>query len=172
MTYVNVLQAALFAGLQGQLLSSIPNDKATPLLKVLHLFGYGGLVLNIGASLSAMYLLDVLGEVPEQFWRLSQQPELLNKEHSDFDLLKSYGGSSKMSNIYTHCHISLIVGASSLLLEIALLAWLNSDSVAIFVLIIVSLFWVCLLYPGQIVFAFFTGFFEEMMKGRRQRLQD
>lgn len=66
------MQAALFAGLQGQLLSSIPNDKATPLLKAFHLVGYGGLVavLNIGASLSAMSFFDLLGEVPEQFWRL------------------------------------------------------------------------------------------------------
>jgi Flp pilus assembly protein TadB len=137
------------------------------LLKALHLFGYGGLVLSIGASLSAMFLLDLLAEVPEQSWRLSQQPELeLDKEHSDFDLLKSYGGSSGMSNVYTHCHISLIAGAYCLLLHIALLVWLNSDSVVIFVLVIVCLFWVCLLYPGHIVFAFFRGFFRGIMNGR------
>ena len=73
-----------------------------------------------------------------------------------------------MNSVYMHCRISMIVGAYSLLLQIALLAWINSDSVAIFVLIILCLFWVCLLYPGYIVFAFFRGFFRGIVKGNRE----
>lgn len=153
-------QAGLFAGVQAQLISSIPTDETTPLINALTFFSYGGLVLSIGASLSAMSLIDVLGHIPEEFSRLAQQhpiAELKGRPDSDFELLESHGGSPSMKKNYDHCHISLIFGAYSLLLQIALLAWLRSGSVVVFAFVTICLFWVCLLYPGQLVFAFFQG---------------
>jgi len=156
----NAVVAALFAGVQGQLISSIPSDQTTPLSKALNFFSYGGLVLSVGASLSAMSLIDSLGHIPEQYWRLGpkgQQVAELQANHSDFELLECHGGSSSMKKTYTHCQISLIFGAYSLLLQIALLAWVKLGSDVVFAFTVVCLFWVCLLYPGEIIFAFFQG---------------
>jgi len=159
----NAVVAALFAGVQGQLISSVPPDETTPLLKALSFFSYGGLVLSVGASLSAMSLIDSLGHIPEEFCRLDpkQRPLIAElKDRSDFELLKSHGGSSSMSKNHMHCHISLILGTYSLLLQTALLAWIKSGSNVVFAFVSVCLFWVCLLYPGQIILAFFRGIVE------------
>ncbi|KAF8237522.1 hypothetical protein L208DRAFT_1375582 [Tricholoma matsutake] len=131
------LQAALFAGLQGQLRSSIPSDHTTPsMLKALNIFSYGGIVLNVGASLSAMFLIDLLGHLPEQYWRLGQQRHgqpvaELQGNQSDFELLEHHGSSSRVRKTYAHCQISLI------------LAWvkLGSDVVFAFTVIIFDVFW-------------------------------
>jgi hypothetical protein len=132
------------------------------MLKALNFFSYGGLVLSVGASLSAMSIIDSLGHVPEQYWRLGQQRHgqlvaELQSNQSDFELLEQHGGSSSVRKTYTHCQISLILGAYSLLLQIALLAWVKLGSEVVFAFTVVCLFWVCLLYPGQIIFVFFRG---------------
>jgi hypothetical protein len=143
-------------------------DKTTPLLKALSFFSYGGLVFSVGASLSAMSLIDLLGHVPEEFSRLRPQPPPITElQNSDFELLESHGGSPSVKKNYKHCHISLILGAYSLLLQIALIAWLKSGSKVVFAFVAICLLWVCLLYPGQLIFAFFRG----MVTGyRRSRL--
>ena len=120
-------------------------------------------MLSVGASLSAMSLIDSLGHVPEEFCRLGPQRPLIIadlKDHSDFELLKSHGGSSSMSKNHMHCHISLILGTYSLLLQIALLAWIKSGSNVVFAFVSLCLFWVCLLYPGQLILAFLRGIVE------------
>jgi hypothetical protein len=157
-------QAALFAGVQAQLIASIPaNQPPTSLLKALSFFSYGGLVLNIGAALSSMSLIDSLGHIPEEFWRSgakprpTAEPENDVDKPSDFDLLKSHGGSSSIGQNYMHCQILLIFGAYCLLLQIALLAWSKSTSSIVSAFITVCLFWVCLVYPGQIIFSILRG---------------
>lgn len=132
------------------------------MLKALNIFSYGGIVLNVGASLSAMFLIDLLGHLPEQYWRLGQQRHgqpvaELQGNQSDFELLEHHGSSSRVRKTYAHCQISLILGVSSLLLQIALLAWVKLGSDVVFAFTVVCLFWVCLLYPGQIIFDVFWG---------------
>ena len=154
------LQAALFAGIQAQLLSGIPTDQVTPLIRALTFFSYAGLAFSIGASMSAMYLLDFLGEVPEQYWRSDIKVEPLLRKQSDFQLLKSHGGDRKIPGTYFHCHIWLMLGALSLLLQIALLAWLKSDSRVVFVFVMICLIWVFLCYPGIVIIALFRALFK------------
>lgn len=114
-----------------------------------------------------MGLLDYLGEVPEQFWRKSLKnsvppvittPVALDSKETDFQLLKSHGGNPKMHTSYIHCHISLIFGAYCLVLQMALLAWLKSESTAVLaVFIIICSLSIVTTYPGQMVIEFFSG---------------
>ena len=60
----------------------------------------------------------------------------------------SHGGDPNMNQIQVHCHLWLILGASSLLLQIALLAWLKSQSTVVFVFVTICLIWVFLPFPG------------------------
>ena len=160
-----LLQAALFVGIQTQLISSIPNAGTTsrgtiPLVNALSLFSYAGFLFNVCASLSAMRLLDYLGEIPEQFWRQSPKnsssgtrpPPEPNKRYMDFRLLQSYGGNSSMSLTYWQCHASLLLGTYCMFLQIALVAWIKLESVVVFAAVVVCLFFVSLAYPGQIIF--------------------
>lgn len=165
------IKAALFVGVQAQLLSSIPAEN-TPLINTLTFFSYAGLVLNIGASLSAMNLVGYLGEVPEQYWRKSlKTPSFIAPSEPDpsqdgFQLLASYGGYSKMRAAYNHSFRSLICGTCCLIVQITLLAWLKLESVVVFaLLIIICSLSVMTTYPGQFVVAFVSGLYEGLFGG-------
>ncbi|KAF8810986.1 hypothetical protein BYT27DRAFT_7134435 [Phlegmacium glaucopus] len=158
--------AALFAGVQASLLSVMPDD-TTKLTHTLILFAYAGLAFNIGASLSAMSLLDLLGAVPEQFWRMASPgqtstPEEPDQGKSDFGFLISCGGYRGMGYVYAHCHISLVFGAFCLILQLALFAHHKSESTAVFVLFIIVCLWsIILTYPGLMIYNLFSCWFED-----------
>ncbi|KAJ7668010.1 hypothetical protein B0H17DRAFT_1210164 [Mycena rosella] len=56
----------LFAGIQAQLLSGIPPEPlptpSPPVIPTLLLVSYGGLSVNVGAALSAMVFINIVGE--------------------------------------------------------------------------------------------------------------
>ncbi|KAJ6614608.1 hypothetical protein B0H10DRAFT_2044737 [Mycena sp. CBHHK59/15] len=79
--YITTVQATavvttLFAGIQAQLLSGIPSEPSPtasqPIVHALLLASYGDLAVNVGAALSSMIFLDIVGEAPQAF-RLLQQ---------------------------------------------------------------------------------------------------
>ncbi|KDR74428.1 hypothetical protein GALMADRAFT_584421 [Galerina marginata CBS 339.88] len=164
----NAVVAALFAGIQAQLLSGIPDNTDTPLVNALILFSYAGLLLSIGASLSAMGLLDFLGEIPERSRQSEPQSNIAiptSTTSHTLEPLISYGADPKMRTSYDHCQATLIIGAFCLVVQIALLAWLKSQSVAVFVVIIVVCFLsVVTTHPGQTVLAVLSGIAESCFK--------
>ncbi|KAJ6557943.1 hypothetical protein B0H19DRAFT_1261520 [Mycena capillaripes] len=161
----------LFAGIQAQLLSSMPfapsPTASKAVIKALLLTGYGGLVVNVGAALSGMIFLDIAGEAPEAFRRSKsrittmRQVSITNgdKPIGGLEQLLLYGSPRTLQFAWYHCVVSTLFGAFSILIQISLLAWINISSHSeIFVFVVLALIWAALPLPVFLIYNFCVGF--------------
>ncbi|KAJ7185791.1 hypothetical protein C8R46DRAFT_386376 [Mycena filopes] len=175
---------ALFAGIQAQLLSGTPSEpssSASPgVIRALQLVSYGGLVVNVGAALSGMLFLDIVGEAPERFRRRKEKLKLQASSASEFpdadnaftagiELLLAYGSPRSLQFAWYHCIASTVFGTLSVLLQISLLAWINvsSQESGVFVAVVLALIWAALPLPGFIIYNFFVGCWAGVRDGLR-----
>ncbi|KAJ7778083.1 hypothetical protein B0H16DRAFT_1502159 [Mycena metata] len=127
----------LFAGIQAQLLSGTPSEPSPTasqaVIRALQLVSYGGLAVNVGAALSAMLFLDIVGEAPERFRRWSKNPpsspsrsaprrtasELADDKFlAGLELLIVYGSPRSIQFAWYHCVASTLFGTLSILIQI------------------------------------------------------
>ncbi|KAJ7163684.1 hypothetical protein C8R46DRAFT_318713 [Mycena filopes] len=168
-------QTSLFAGIQAQLLSGTPSEPSSSasqgIIRALQLVSYGGLAVNVGAALSALLFLDIVGEAPERFrrWKRKAQssPQAAraasladaNRTSAGLELLLAYGVPRSLQLAWYHCVVSTVFGTLSVLLQISFLAWINlspQDS-GVAVAVLLALFWAGLPLPGFLLFNFFKG---------------
>ncbi|EJD54558.1 hypothetical protein AURDEDRAFT_110147 [Auricularia subglabra TFB-10046 SS5] len=167
----------LFAGVQSQLLSSLPEDGGRSSDVALRFFAYGGLFLNLGGTLSAVLLLLAITSVPvaarhiyvackhsypRQMFRPhpnSADParesgeiqELLMHHDGDMRLLRAFGLARGWDLILNHCIASFILGCVFTFVQITFTAWIAERTLAAALILPTALFGVC---PPLYVFFF------------------
>ena len=113
-------QSTLFAGISAQLLvffKSLPTDRIpsrTGQNAILWLC-YASLFFNAGATLSSLFLIDVVGELP---FRSSNKPHLVDENRSvtikvESKLLKRYGVGRSWVWLRWHCEFPKITVSSN-----------------------------------------------------------
>ncbi|KAF9461705.1 hypothetical protein BDZ94DRAFT_1263140 [Collybia nuda] len=126
--------STLFAGVQAQLLSGIPDQTSSTvsrgLIDTLYFFSYGGLAINISASLAAIFFISfaniLLSATDEDQSRVETSEQTSRGLHR---LRRSFLGLT-------------LLGTYFILLQLSLLAWTSQHrSMAAFVLVILVI-WV------------------------------
>ncbi|KAH8810562.1 hypothetical protein DL96DRAFT_1685583 [Flagelloscypha sp. PMI_526] len=141
---------ALIAATIAQLVGSIPNQPSNgvsvSVLNALYFFSFVGIAMTVGASLSAMVFLDMIGVIPhtyhlqqmkkhnvpasngEKSTAKSEHPE--DESSNGFDILHHYGAPASMRWIYIHSVFSTVLGVGCLLLQLILLAWVLAEEMS------------------------------------------
>jgi len=176
------LVVALFAGIQAQLLSSIPSSPTDSvpqgLINALQFFTYVGLAANIGAALAAMVFLDLMGECFLRF-KLSTHTgtgmrpgDAWTYSLPDLRDLSRRGAPDGLELSFYHCIISVIIGSCCLLLQVILLAWVKINETAtnpaVFAITVVMVSWAFLPFPRFIVYRFFVGLGKGFVEGMKE----
>ncbi|KAJ7031999.1 hypothetical protein C8F04DRAFT_1108866 [Mycena alexandri] len=178
----------LFAGIQAQLLSGTPSEPSPTasqaVIRALQLASYGGLSVNVGAALSSMLFLDIVGEGPKRYRRWSKKPQSSqpvarntaseladDKFLAGLTLLVMHGSPRSLHFAWYHCVASTVFGTISVLIQISLLAWINlsSQDSSIFAAVVLALFWAALPVPGFLIYNFFVGCMDGVRDGLREQ---
>jgi hypothetical protein len=163
-------KVALLASVQAQLLGNIPPPATAPaLINAIQLIAYIGLAANVGAALSAMMFLDIMGELPLRLYQkypstsmADNPPNIAHGADSTSGLkfISKYGSFGLKFTFY-HCFISAILGSHCLLLQVLLLTWVNINrsvtSPAVFALVVMVVVWAMLAFPGYMIYKFFVA---------------
>ncbi|EJD54559.1 hypothetical protein AURDEDRAFT_156342 [Auricularia subglabra TFB-10046 SS5] len=168
----------LFAGVQSQLIASLPNDDHRGFDVALRFFAYGGLFLNLGDTLSAVLLLVAITSLPlsarylyvscqhsfpRQMFRLDGSDpareagdlqDILLKRDSDTQLLRAFGIARGWATIMNHCILSFILGCVFTFIQVALTVWIAERVLAAALFLPLALFGVL---PPLCVFFGFMG---------------
>jgi hypothetical protein len=118
---------ALFAGAQTQLLpnNGIALNSPAPAHIALRVLAYSGLAINLGGTLSALLMLDSLGELPTRAWRSGQSSRKLLDSTDDLELLGKYGLDVRWNITLCHFYISLVFGSGCIFTQVALMAFID-----------------------------------------------
>ncbi|KIO18280.1 hypothetical protein M407DRAFT_160710 [Tulasnella calospora MUT 4182] len=147
--------ATLLASTEGVFLSIIKSSSQSPSseprnTKVMVILTYLAIIFNIGASWSALRMIDALGKMPFLVAQYNTKRMSVGKSVEQFDLekvrdvaqgMRKYGLSGIWSFFAWHCSISLFLGSLCVLAQILLYTWINEDawvSIAVTVLAFIT----------------------------------
>ncbi|KAH8806656.1 hypothetical protein DL96DRAFT_1631278 [Flagelloscypha sp. PMI_526] len=179
---------ALLAATIAQLITAIPDPStqtfSLTLINALYFFSFAGIGFTVGAALSAMLFLDMVGELPhvyhlQQMKRrndpLPTSPTVLEKmtmspedeSRNGLAILCHYGSRRAIWWVYTHSILSTVLGIVCLMLQLCLLGWtLFGGSAATFACVVLCWLWAIaplfIFYAGSYVRMYIQGFIEEM----------
>jgi len=142
-------QTTLFAGVQAQLLGSLPQPTGFPADTVLRFFGYSGLFLNLGATLSAILLLVAVASLPaaargvyitcsHSYPRrifhdghgshVADLNKLLLGRDGETHLLRAFGIARGWGILLRHCVACFLGGWVCAFLHISINLWLSQSN--------------------------------------------
>jgi hypothetical protein len=133
-TFSKIPKMALFAGAETQLLPDMTPDKASHLIlhKIIRVLSYSGLLVNLGGTLCAMLLLDMLGDLRVNTMRKSlpalPPSEVLGEEVEEPDLAAVMGDmGSRWRFCKWHFIFSLFTGSAMIFIQIGIMAYLDEQ---------------------------------------------
>ena len=148
MGLVTHTQTTLFAAVQAQLLIALPQSLGRPVDTVLRFFGYSGLFLNLGATLSAILLLIAVASLPAAACgvyiscshsyprKLFHDPHgshntdlnrLLLDRDGESQLLRAFGIARGWGILLRHCVVCFLGGWVCAFLHIVINLWLSQS---------------------------------------------
>lgn len=148
MGLVTHTQTTLFAAVQAQLLIALPQSLGRPVDTVLRFFGYSGLFLNLGATLSAILLLIAVASLPAAARgvyiscshsyprKLVHDPHgshntdlnrLLLDRDGESQLLRAFGIARGWGILLRHCIFCFLGGWVCAFLHIVINLWLSQS---------------------------------------------
>lgn len=166
-------QTALFAGTEAQLLGNLPaGEDPTSADTAVRIFAYTGLLLNLGATLSAILLLIAVSSLPataRQVYiscshgyprqvfhnhtaHIAELNDRLLKGHGETYILRSFGIARGWGLLLRHCILCFISGCVCAFVHLGINLWLSETTLVAAIVMPALLFGVV---PPLVIFCFY-----------------